>query len=139
MITIWLMTGGEGIAAARLHRRAGALVPGYDTLLHSEAEFVAFYRDRVMVDGPVWGAFENNFLRGHVAMLPGWIEPLYVDPDFHGCGIGSALLRFAQSEKTNSGSIPSSPMFEHEHSTSDTASWSKSSPTANETKRRCRT
>ena len=76
MITLRLLTRDEGDAAARLHRRAGALIPGYDTSLHSEDAFVAFYRDRVMVEGPVWGAFEDGAFRGHLALLPGWIDHL---------------------------------------------------------------
>ena len=100
MIIIRLLMNHEGAAAAELHRRAGALIPGYDTTLHSVEEFAEFYRDRVMVDGPVWGAFEGDLLRGHVALLPGWIDHLYVDPDVHGQGIGSALVRLAQQEQS---------------------------------------
>ncbi len=99
MLTIRPLAGDEGVAAARLHRRAGALIPGYDTSFHSEEDFVSFYRDKVMVDGPVWGAFEDRLLRGHLALAPGWIDHLYVDPNFHGRGIGSALVRLAQSEQ----------------------------------------
>lgn len=90
----------DGSDAARLHQRAGALIPGYDTSLHSYEEFVAFYRDRVMAAGPVWGVFDDDVLRGHVALIPGWIDHLYVDPDFHGQGIGGALVQLAQREQS---------------------------------------
>jgi ribosomal protein S18 acetylase RimI-like enzyme len=83
-------------AAARIHRLAGALIPGYDTSLHAAEEYVAFYHDRVLVDCEVWGAFDGVALRGHIALLPGWIEHLYVDPDIHRCGIGSSLLALGQ-------------------------------------------
>lgn len=99
MITLRLLKRDEGAIAAQLHRRAGALIPGYDTSLHSEEEFHIFYRDKVMMDGPVWGAFDGNQLRGHVALLPGWIDHLYVDPAFHGLGIGSSLVKLAQNEQ----------------------------------------
>ena len=99
MITLRLLTCDESDAAARLHRRAGALIPGYDTALHSEDEFIAFYRDEVMVNGPVWGAFEDDAFRGHLALLPGWIDHLYVEPAAHGRGIGGALVRLAQREQ----------------------------------------
>ena len=98
MITLRLLTLDEGDAAARLHRRASALIPGYDTSLHTEDEFVAFYRDKVMMDGPVWGAFENGAFRGHLALLRGWIDHLYVEPAFHGRGVGGALVQFAQRQ-----------------------------------------
>jgi ribosomal protein S18 acetylase RimI-like enzyme len=85
--------------AADIHRRAGALIPGYDTSLHSEEEFIALYRDRVMLEGPVWGAFDDDRLRGFIALRPGWIDHLYVDPDFHRLGMGRSLVRLAQTEQ----------------------------------------
>lgn len=99
MITLRLLTSDESPAAADLHRRGGALIPGYDTSLHTAEEYVVFYREKVMIDGPVWGAFDGEVLRGHVALLPGWIDHLYVDPDVHGRGIGSALVRLAQGQQ----------------------------------------
>ena len=89
----------DAVAAADLHRRAGALIPGYDTSLHTPEEGVAFYRDRVIPGGPVWGMFDGERLCGHVALLPGWIDHLYVEPALHGRGIGSALVRLAQDQQ----------------------------------------
>ena len=94
-----LLRRDETAAAADLHRRAGALIPGYDTSLHTPAEFAALYRDRVFDAGPVWGAFDEDSLLGFVALLPGWIDHLYVEPARHGAGIGSALVRLAQREQ----------------------------------------
>ena len=53
-----------------------------------------------MKNGPVWGVFSGNLLLGHVALLPGWIDHLYVCPEYHGRGIGSRLVRLAQSEQS---------------------------------------
>ena len=99
MTTLRRLRQDEGPAAAEIHRRAGALIPGYDTQGRSLDDFIAFYRARVMVDGPVWGVFDGDALRGHLALLPGWIDHLYVDPDFHGRGYGSALVSLAQREQ----------------------------------------
>ncbi len=85
--------------AADLHRRAGALIPGYDTGRHPPAAFAALYRERVFAAGPLWGAFDRRSLVGHVALLPGWIDQLYVEPARHGEGIGSTLVRLAQREQ----------------------------------------
>jgi ribosomal protein S18 acetylase RimI-like enzyme len=99
MLETRLLGIDEADAAADLHRRAGALIPGYDTSLHSPEEYQTFYRRDVMAKGPVWGAFERDALRGHIALIPGWIDHLYVDPDFHRKGIGSTLVRLAQKEQ----------------------------------------
>ena len=69
--TIRRLVPGEASLAAAIHRRAGELIPGYDTNLHTPAEVVSFYRTKVMVAGPVWGLFEAGALRGRVALLPG--------------------------------------------------------------------
>lgn len=97
--TYRLLRHGETDLAADLHRRAGALIPGYDTSLHTPGEFAALYRERVFRDGRLWGAFEGSCLLGHVALLPGWIDHLYVEPIRHGEGIGGALVRLAQRER----------------------------------------
>lgn len=94
-----LLVPSEAHVATDIHRLAGATMPGYDTSLHTPAEYRAFYADQVLPGGPVWGAFEDGVLRGHVALRPGWIEHLYVDPPHHRRGIGRALVRLAQREQ----------------------------------------
>jgi putative acetyltransferase len=94
-----LLIPEESRAAAGIHQRAGALIPGYDPSQQPLDEFSNFYRDEVMTAGPVWGAFLTKDLVGHVALLPGWIDHLFVDPTWHGRGIGSALVRLAQREQ----------------------------------------
>lgn len=94
-----LMCRDETAAAADLHRRAGALIPDYDSSRHSPTEFAALYRDRVLRDASLWRAFDGDGLLGHVALLPGWTDQLSVDPARPGAGIGRALVRLAQREQ----------------------------------------
>jgi ribosomal protein S18 acetylase RimI-like enzyme len=84
---------------ARLHRESGALIPGYDTSLHSRDEDLEFHRTKVLVENAVWGAFEGEDLVGFIALQPGWIDHLYVRPDRLRCGIGSQLMVFAQQQQ----------------------------------------
>lgn len=100
MVAMAKLTVEHVRAAAKLHRAAGALIPGYDTSLHAAEEFCTFYRDEVMKKDEVWGAFDGEVLRGFVALLPGWVDHLYVDPAFHRLGIGSLLLRLAQQKQS---------------------------------------
>jgi len=97
MLTIAELTTQDAPAAAAIHRAAGALIPDYDTSLHSAEEYVAFYRDTVMPKDELWGAFEGDVLRGFIALLPGWIDHLYVAPASHRRGIGTSLLQSAQA------------------------------------------
>ncbi len=98
-LTLRRLRRAETDLAADLHRRAGALIPGYDTMRHPPAAFAALYRERVFDAGPLWGAFDGQRLVGHVALLPGWIDHLYVEPARQGEGIGSALVALAQREQ----------------------------------------
>jgi len=86
--------------SADLHRRAGALIPGYDTSLHTPEEDLAFHRDQVIPNCDCRGLFDGDLLLGFIAMLPGWIDHLYVEPALHRCGIGSQLIAFAQGQQS---------------------------------------
>jgi ribosomal protein S18 acetylase RimI-like enzyme len=90
----------ESHIAAKLHRRGGALIPGYDLSLHTPEEDMIFYRDHVMKTCVVWGAFDGEHLRGHIAFRPGWVDHLYVDPNFLRLGIGSKLMQIAKSQQS---------------------------------------
>lgn len=86
------------LAAAVIHRAAGAMIPGFDTSLHTPDEDLEFYRTKVFLTGPIWGAYVADVLVGHLALKPGWIEHLYVAPSWHGRGIGHALVALAKRE-----------------------------------------
>lgn len=99
-VRLRLLEANEAGLAGEIHRLAGALIPGYDTTLHTPEEFAELYRQDVFPAGPLWGAFVDTKLVGHIALLPGWIDHLYVLPEWHGLGIGSALVKLAQREQS---------------------------------------
>ena len=82
--------------AATLHRVAVALIPGYDTTLYSADEYHIFYRYEVILKDELWGVFDGSRLQGFIALLPGWIDHLNVDPAIHRAGTGSSLVGLAQ-------------------------------------------
>jgi GNAT superfamily N-acetyltransferase len=65
--------------------------------LHTPAEERWFFRERVFKSCEVWGAFDNAAMIGTLAFREGWIDQLYVLPRAQGRGIGTELLRVAQS------------------------------------------
>ena len=87
----------EAAIAADIHRRASAFIPGYDTSLHTWPEYVSFYSDTVLMQGPVWGIYNGDSLRGHIALRGDWVDHLYVDPTFHSQGFGRLLIEHAKS------------------------------------------
>lgn len=90
---------GETDLAAVLHRHAAALIPGYPNDLHTPAEDRAYYAGPVFARGPIWGAWLDGQLLGHIALSPGWIDHLYVATERHGGGIGRRLVERAQAEQ----------------------------------------
>lgn len=99
MTELRLLTSRDAAAAADLHRRAGALIPGYDTSIHTPEEDLAFHRDKVIPSGDSWGMFAGQRMLGFIALLPGWIDHLYVEPKLLRRGIGSQLVAFAQARQ----------------------------------------
>lgn len=94
-----VLARGETAEAARLHRRAAALIPGYPNDLHSLAEDRDYYAGPVWERGPIWGAWLGGRLIGHMAMSPGWIDHLYVEPERQRAGIGRALVAHGQRQQ----------------------------------------
>jgi len=57
-------------AAAALHRRAGALIPGYDPLLQTADKFRDSYSTTLMQNDLLWGAFEDRALLSWLPSFP---------------------------------------------------------------------
>lgn len=79
-------------AAAAIFRRAMLTVACFDETLHSAEEDRAHWHEQLSPKGEIIGAFEDHTLVGQIALAPGWINQLHVHPDWHGQGIGSALI-----------------------------------------------
>ena len=81
--------------ASRIHRAAFDNSLPWLKGLHTPQEDQWFYENCVFEQCEVWAAFSPD-MAGIIAFKTGWIEQLYILPDFQGHGIGSALLRQAQ-------------------------------------------
>jgi GNAT superfamily N-acetyltransferase len=84
-------------AVARLFRLVRTACLPYLPELHTPAAELAFFRDRVFPDSTVRVAEEAAII-GFVAWRPGWVDHLYIHPDSHGRGVGTALLGHAMAE-----------------------------------------
>ncbi|WP_420964236.1 GNAT family N-acetyltransferase [Bradyrhizobium sp. B120] len=83
-------------AAARVHRAAFDEALPWLAGLHTPDEDRWFYRERMLADYALWGAFDDEAMSAVIAFHDDWIEQLYVLPAAQGRGIGGALLEIAQ-------------------------------------------
>jgi putative acetyltransferase len=83
-------------AVARLFRAVRTTCLPYLPDLHSPAEDLAFFRDRVFPGGTVWVGGEAT-IDGFCAWRLGWVDHLYIRPEHHGRGLGTALLSQAMA------------------------------------------
>ena len=60
--------------------------------LHTPEEDLWFVRERMLVRDEVWVAEEGGDLAGFIGFREGWIDHLYVHPDWQGRGVGPQLL-----------------------------------------------
>ena len=86
----------ESDAIARLLRHVMKTCLPYLPDLHTAEEDRAFVRERMFAQCAVWVA-ANDEVRGFCAFRDGWVDQLYVDPGFHGRGLGSRLLAQAKA------------------------------------------
>lgn len=83
--------------AARVHRMSfDHALPELDGL-HTPEEDRDYFRRAVFESCEIWGAVEEHLV-GFVAFGNGWIEQLYVLPDWHGQGLGRTLLDVAKAK-----------------------------------------
>lgn len=78
---------------AALFAKTRAICMPYLPVLHTVSEDNAYFADCV-AGQHVWVA-EQEYIVGFCAFGDGWLNHLYVDPDYHARGIGSLLLKIA--------------------------------------------
>lgn len=83
-------------AVARLNRHVRKACFPYLPDLHTPEEDLAFFRNEVFPASEIWLAESGGVLIGFAAVSEGWLDHLYVDPAWHGRGIGSLLLQTAK-------------------------------------------
>jgi GNAT superfamily N-acetyltransferase len=85
-------------AVARLNRHVRKTCFPNLPDLHTPEEDLAFFRNEVFPASVIWLAEAGSQLVGFAAVSEGWLDHLYVDPSWHGRGVGSTLLRIVKDE-----------------------------------------
>jgi putative acetyltransferase len=79
-------------AVARLHRHVRKTCLPYLPELHTPEQDLAFFGEHVFPASTIWLAEDEGRLIGFAVLKQDWLDHLYVDPAWHGRGIGLALL-----------------------------------------------
>ena len=83
--------------AAMVHIIARRVNLSYLPELHTRDETMGYYLSEVYPKSRVWvSQTTDGLITGFVAATPGWVDHLYILPDFQGSGIGSQLLDLAR-------------------------------------------
>lgn len=92
--------GSEALAVAALWLRSRrAAAPAIPPPVHTDSEVEAWFRDVVVPSGDVWVIGAEQHPVAMMVLRPGWIDQLYVAPAGQRQGLGSRLVRFAQSRQ----------------------------------------
>lgn len=64
---------------------------------HTHADNIGFFRGTIMREHELWVACDGDAVLAFLALSPGMVEYLYVDPPRQGSGVGTALLEHAKA------------------------------------------
>lgn len=90
-------TTEDAAAIARILRASRVAAMPWLPHPHTPAEDLAFVAGQMLPGAKIWIAMGPDGTAGFVCRRGKWIEHLYVSPDRHGRGTGSALLRAAMA------------------------------------------
>lgn len=64
--------------------------------LHDEAEDREYFARVILPQNQVWAAESDGHMAGFIAFTAGWVNQLYVTPQFQHRGVGTQLLNLAK-------------------------------------------
>jgi putative acetyltransferase len=79
-------------AIAQMHRHVRKTCLPYLPELHTPQQDLAFFQGYVFPSSTIWLAEDEGRLIGFAVLKQDWLDHLYVDPAWHGRGVGKALL-----------------------------------------------
>jgi GNAT superfamily N-acetyltransferase len=94
-------TSDDASLLVGIHMYARAAAMPWLPVLHAMEETEAWMTNVVLAQQDVWIAARDDAPLGFVALTPGWIEQLYVDPVAWRSGVGSALLDHAKRRQAD--------------------------------------
>jgi len=89
----------DGPEIAEIYLRSVRQAMPWLRLAHDDTEVRTWFSEQVPLRHEVWVAVTDGWLTAFLALSldRSWVDHLYVDPRFQGCGQGSELLQLAQS------------------------------------------
>ena len=90
-------TAADMAQVATLYRHTMRTSLSFLPQLHTPAEDLWFFRDKLLPDNAFWVGGEVGAIAGFIAFHDGFVEHLHVHPDHQGKGLGHALLERAKS------------------------------------------
>jgi GNAT superfamily N-acetyltransferase len=88
-----------GTAAEILLRSRRASVPAIPPLVHAEDDAKEHFSEIIRQSADVWVVEADDAIAGVMVLNGNWVDQLYIDPDWTGQGLGSALIERAKTER----------------------------------------
>jgi putative acetyltransferase len=89
----------DGPLLARIHTQARAAAMPWLPILHTLRETESWMTSVVLAQQDVWLAARDSAMLGFIALAPGWVEQVYIDPVAWRSGVGSMLLEHAKERQ----------------------------------------